>query len=234
MKGGGGGGQCHALATEGPSQAIPPPPPPSRSTSYTMSYYDPDLAAPRAPTPAPVSRAKLYALVGTALCCMGAWLVTQGGPAGVATQRFRAVVPGVSPQTASYAASVTGLPVDDAGLAASSPTSGHRRGGGLLGVFGGLFGGGGERKYPIEGDEGLMSQKAHGTTEKAVQEDLRWGCDRQVPRHSAALRPAPRPPQTVPPPPPHTHTSPPPCVSTLSRHLYERRCSPSEHPFLGL
>ena len=31
--------------------------------------------------------------------------------------------------------------------------------------------------YPIIGDESIMSQKAHGTSEKPVQDNLRWGCD---------------------------------------------------------
>ena len=29
-------------------------------------------------------------------------------------------------------------------------------------------------KYPIVGEEAIMSQKAHGTCEKPVQKDLRW------------------------------------------------------------
>ena len=29
----------------------------------------------------------------------------------------------------------------------------------------------------VMGDESLMSQKAHGTSEKPVQENLRWECD---------------------------------------------------------
>ena len=32
-------------------------------------------------------------------------------------------------------------------------------------------------KYPIYGEEELMSKKAHGTSEKPVQSTLRWGCD---------------------------------------------------------
>jgi len=31
--------------------------------------------------------------------------------------------------------------------------------------------------YPIVGDEAIMDQKTHGTTEKPVQKDLRWDCD---------------------------------------------------------
>ena len=33
-------------------------------------------------------------------------------------------------------------------------------------------------KYPIYADESVMKQKAHGTTDKAVMENLRWECDR--------------------------------------------------------
>eukprot|EP00815_Leptocylindrus_aporus_P008293 CAMPEP_0116070568 /NCGR_PEP_ID=MMETSP0322-20121206/13144_1 /TAXON_ID=163516 /ORGANISM="Leptocylindrus danicus var. apora, Strain B651" /LENGTH=196 /DNA_ID=CAMNT_0003558515 /DNA_START=49 /DNA_END=639 /DNA_ORIENTATION=+ len=32
-------------------------------------------------------------------------------------------------------------------------------------------------KLPIVGDESIMSQKAHGTSEKPVQKELLWGCD---------------------------------------------------------
>jgi hypothetical protein len=32
-------------------------------------------------------------------------------------------------------------------------------------------------KLPIQGDESIMSEKKHGTSETAVQKDLRWGCD---------------------------------------------------------
>ena len=32
-------------------------------------------------------------------------------------------------------------------------------------------------QYPIEGDESIMSEKKHGTSETPVQKDLRWGCD---------------------------------------------------------
>ena len=31
--------------------------------------------------------------------------------------------------------------------------------------------------YPIYCDENVMSQKGHGTCDKPVQKDLRWGCD---------------------------------------------------------
>ena len=33
-------------------------------------------------------------------------------------------------------------------------------------------------EYPILGDESIMSQKAHGTTDKPVQENLKWNVDR--------------------------------------------------------
>jgi len=32
----------------------------------------------------------------------------------------------------------------------------------------------------VMGDESIMSQKAHGTSETPVQENLRWSCDRKV------------------------------------------------------
>ena len=32
-------------------------------------------------------------------------------------------------------------------------------------------------KYPVAGSEDIMSQKAHGTSDKPVQKKLRWGCD---------------------------------------------------------
>lgn len=32
-------------------------------------------------------------------------------------------------------------------------------------------------KYPIKADESVMSQKAHGTTEKPVMKNLKYGCD---------------------------------------------------------
>ena len=35
-------------------------------------------------------------------------------------------------------------------------------------------------RYPILASEALMAPKAHGTTEKMVQENLRWGCDRNL------------------------------------------------------
>ena len=31
--------------------------------------------------------------------------------------------------------------------------------------------------FPIYGEESIMRPKAHGTSEKPVQENLRWGCD---------------------------------------------------------
>lgn len=35
-------------------------------------------------------------------------------------------------------------------------------------------------KYPIYCDESVMSKKAHGTSEKPVMKDLKWGCDWNV------------------------------------------------------
>lgn len=40
-----------------------------------------------------------------------------------------------------------------------------------------LFGTASTGKYPIYTEEAVMSQKAHGTSEKPVQKDLRWKCD---------------------------------------------------------
>jgi len=44
-------------------------------------------------------------------------------------------------------------------------------------LFGSVMGG---KKFPapvVMGDEAIMSQKAHGTSETPVQQDLRWHCD---------------------------------------------------------
>mmetsp|Transcript_7208 Transcript_7208/g.14147 ORF Transcript_7208/g.14147 Transcript_7208/m.14147 type:complete len:222 (-) Transcript_7208:311-976(-) len=48
--------------------------------------------------------------------------------------------------------------------------------------FGGLFGGAqaAATKYPVMGEESIMSQKEHGTTTKPVQMQLKYGCDRQT------------------------------------------------------
>ena len=60
-----------------------------------------------------------------------------------------------------------------------------------------LFGGGGPAfaEPCVIGDESIMSKKAHGTSEVPVQENLRWGCNREVAdricnfnRHSAEYR----------------------------------------------
>jgi hypothetical protein len=40
-----------------------------------------------------------------------------------------------------------------------------------------LFGKANTGQYPIYSGEDVMSQKAHGTSEKPVQKDLRWNCD---------------------------------------------------------
>ena len=34
-----------------------------------------------------------------------------------------------------------------------------------------------EQKLPIVADESVMSPKSHGTSEKPVMKDLKWGCD---------------------------------------------------------
>jgi hypothetical protein len=34
-----------------------------------------------------------------------------------------------------------------------------------------------EQKLPIMADESVMDQKGHGTSEKPVMKDLKWGCD---------------------------------------------------------
>ena len=47
-----------------------------------------------------------------------------------------------------------------------------------------LFGLGGQAaansKFPITADEEVMKPKAHGTSEKPVMKNLRWGADFQV------------------------------------------------------
>merc|ERR1719247_1146210 len=35
-------------------------------------------------------------------------------------------------------------------------------------------------KYPIMAPESIMSEKAHGTSDKPVQKNLRWGCDEET------------------------------------------------------
>ena len=37
-----------------------------------------------------------------------------------------------------------------------------------------------DSKYPIMADESVMSPKAHGTSEKPVQKNLRWNCEYEV------------------------------------------------------
>ena len=40
-----------------------------------------------------------------------------------------------------------------------------------------------DQKFPppcVMGDESIMSKKAHGTSETPVQENLKWGCDRET------------------------------------------------------
>ena len=43
-----------------------------------------------------------------------------------------------------------------------------------------FFGTASSSKYPVYAEETVMSQKAHGTSEKPVQKDLRWNCDFEV------------------------------------------------------
>eukprot|EP00980_Cylindrotheca_fusiformis_P028859 scaffold22660_cov127-Cylindrotheca_fusiformis.AAC.13 len=40
-----------------------------------------------------------------------------------------------------------------------------------------FFGTASSSKYPVVAEESIMSKKAHGTSEKPVQKDLRWNCD---------------------------------------------------------
>ena len=58
---------------------------------------------------------------------------------------------------------------------------GQRLGSDVSGTKASLFAGAsGSGKYPIYCEEDVMSQKAHGTCEKPVQENLRWNCDRNT------------------------------------------------------
>jgi hypothetical protein len=55
-----------------------------------------------------------------------------------------------------------------------------------------LFGLGGpaagaNSKYPIVADEEVMKPKAHGTSEKPVMKNLKWGADFQVPNSRIKL-----------------------------------------------
>jgi hypothetical protein len=38
----------------------------------------------------------------------------------------------------------------------------------------------GSKKLPVLAEESVMSEKAHGTSERPVQKDLRWKCDYQT------------------------------------------------------
>ena len=40
-----------------------------------------------------------------------------------------------------------------------------------------FFGSASTGEYPIMAEDSVMSQKAHGTSEKPVQKGLRWNCD---------------------------------------------------------
>ena len=37
-----------------------------------------------------------------------------------------------------------------------------------------------EQGYPLLCDESVMAPKAHGTTDKPVQSNLRWNCDQET------------------------------------------------------
>lgn len=50
---------------------------------------------------------------------------------------------------------------------------------GVFGKFRMMFGSRPASQYPIYGAEELMRPKKHGTSDKPVQEALRWNCDRQ-------------------------------------------------------
>lgn len=56
------------------------------------------------------------------------------------------------------------------------PHASHVRGSSLQ-VFDRLFSTSTNSQYPVIADESVMSKKAHGTSEKPVQKDLRWKCD---------------------------------------------------------
>ncbi|CAJ1918373.1 unnamed protein product [Cylindrotheca closterium] len=48
-------------------------------------------------------------------------------------------------------------------------------------LFKNLFGtAAGSSKYPVMAEESVMGPKAHGTSEKPVQKDLKWNCDFEV------------------------------------------------------
>ena len=47
-------------------------------------------------------------------------------------------------------------------------------------LFNKLFSSTTDSKYPIMADETIMSPKAHGTSDKPVQKNLRWKCDFEV------------------------------------------------------
>jgi hypothetical protein len=49
-----------------------------------------------------------------------------------------------------------------------------------LHLLGRLFGTGVSSEYPIYAEESVMSKKAHGTSDKPVQDKLRWNCDNET------------------------------------------------------
>ena len=57
-------------------------------------------------------------------------------------------------------------------VGAAARSSSHR-----LFLFDKLFSTSTDSKYPVMAEESVMSQKAHGTSEKPVQKNLRWNCD---------------------------------------------------------
>ena len=74
-------------------------------------------------------------------------------------------------------------PVAAAVVAATTAGSAARATGGTQrNLFNRLFSSpaGSSTQYPIVASEDVMSQKAHGTSEKPVQEKLRWNCDFQT------------------------------------------------------
>lgn len=57
------------------------------------------------------------------------------------------------------------------------PTSSRATGGSPLFLLDKVFGSTQKSEYPVYADESVMSKKAHGTSDKPVQKDLRWNCD---------------------------------------------------------
>ena len=71
------------------------------------------------------------------------------------------------------------LSLTPAATATSTPPSSHHQ----HHLFNKLFSSTGsttDSKYPIMAEESVMSPKAHGTSEKPVQKNLRWNCEYEV------------------------------------------------------